>query len=43
MIVGNVPGSDNDNLLCFYHKKKQIIKFSCPLNIGELLSFTFEV
>ena len=43
---GEVPGSGetcNNNTLSVYHKKGQIIKFSCPLNIGELFSFVFEV
>lgn len=43
---GEVPGSGetcNSNTLSVYHKKGQIIKFSCPLNIGELFSFVFEV
>lgn len=33
----------NDNILYFYHKEEQIIKFSCPFNIGELLSFISEL
>ena len=33
----------NDDILYFYLKKEQIVKFSCALNIGELLSFLFEI
>lgn len=43
---GEMSGSGktcNNNAVNVYHEKGQIIKFSCPLNIGELFSFVFEV